>query len=121
MVRYDTARRKEGRVSRNQSFMDSSAHAFHCPEYWNDATEAMLNDTVEQDHFDIYFREFDAIEFYRGAPYFGQELPRMLIECQNISTGFGRPEHGAPSDCRVYILKLGHIIETHNCDDLQIN
>ena len=28
MVRYDTARRKEGRVSRNQSFMDSSAHAF---------------------------------------------------------------------------------------------
>lgn len=56
-----------------------------------------------------------------AAPYFGQELPRMLIECQNISTGFGRPEHGAPSDCRVYILKLGHIIETHNCDDLQIN
>lgn len=113
---------REIKVSWTRRLMRSNdIDSVYCPEYWNDATEAMLNDTVEQDHFDIYFREFDVIEFYRGAPYFGQELPRMLIECQNISTGFGRPEHGAPSDCRVYILKLGHIIETHNCDDLQIN
>ena len=113
---------REIKVSWTRRLMRSNdIDSVYCPEYWNDATEAMLNDTVEQEHFDIYFREFDAVEFYRGAPYFGQELPRMLIECQNISAGFGRPEHGAPSDRRVYILKLGQVIETHNCDTLQIH
>lgn len=92
-----------------------------CPEYWDEAATAMLNDTIKEEHFDIQFREFDAIEFYRGAPYFGQELPRMLVECRGISTGFGRPELGAPETRRVFILKLGRLIETHNCDNLIIN
>lgn len=92
-----------------------------CPEYWEEAATAMLNDTTKEEHFDIQFREFDAIEFYRGAPYFGQELPRMLVECRGISTGFGRPELGAPENRRVFILKLGRLIETHNCDNLRIN
>ena len=92
-----------------------------CPEYWDDAVAAMLKDTTEEEHFDIQFREFDAIEFYRGAPYFGQELPRMLVESRGISIGFGRPELGAPEDRRVFILKLGRVIETHTCDNLKIN
>ncbi|WP_298025917.1 hypothetical protein [Alistipes timonensis] len=92
-----------------------------CPDYWEKATIAILNNTVKEEHFDIEFREFDAIEFYRGVPYFDPESPRMLIECHGICAGFGRPELGAPEDRRAFILKLGLLIETHNCDNLKIN
>lgn len=85
------------------------------------ATIAILNNTVKEEHFDIEFREFDAIEFYRGVPYFDPESPRMLIECHGICAGFGRPELGSPKDRRAFILKLGLLIETHNCDNLKIN
>ena len=85
--------------------------------------QRLLSSTIrsKEEHFDIEFREFDAIEFYRGVPYFDPESPRMLIECHGICAGFGRPELGAPEDRRAFILKLGLLIETHNCDNLKIN
>lgn len=88
------------------------------PDYWEGAVTALLNDTVERDFFDIEFRKFDAVEFYRGAPYYGKELPRLTIKLEGIHTGFGRPELGAPKDRRVFILRLGAISETHNCQTL---
>lgn len=92
-----------------------------CPRYWEDATNAILTGTVKEEHFDIEFKEYDAIEFYRGAPYFGQELPRMLVERRGVFAGYGRPELGAPEDRMVFVNKLGRILETHNCENLQIN
>lgn len=113
---------REIKVSWIRRFIRSlDVDSVFCPDYWDKVTIAILNNTVKEEHFDIEFREYDAIEFYRGAPYFGRELPRMLVECRGISAGFGRLELGAPEDRRVFILKLGRLIETHNCDNLKIN
>lgn len=89
------------------------------PFYWDELVAALLKDTTNIERFDFYFKEFDAVEFYRGAPYYGKELPRITLQLQSITTGFGLPKFGAPEDRRVFILKLGSIIETHNCETLK--
>lgn len=88
----------------------------YCPEYWDEASDALLGGTSEKENFDICFKDFDAIEFYRGAPYFGEDLPRIVKRLDEILVGFGRPELGAPTDKRVFILKLGETIEIKNCN-----
>ena len=55
-----------------------------CPDYWEKATIAILNNTVKEEHFDIEFREFDAIEFYRGVPYFDPESQRRTEPVDRI-------------------------------------
>lgn len=47
---------------------------------------------------------YDAVRFHRGQG--GRQT--MLIECKDISVGYGNPEWGAPADKEVIIIKLGN-------------
>jgi hypothetical protein len=61
------------------------------------------------------FNDFDTIEFRNG---YAKDAPIMLVECKDIITGVGRPEWGAPTE-PVFILKLGAVLETRNCEKLK--
>jgi hypothetical protein len=58
--------------------------------------------------------KYDIIEFRNG---YSKDAPTMLVECKDIMTGVGRPEWGAPTE-PVFILKLGAVLETRNCEKL---
>ena len=48
-------------------------------------------------------RHYDAVRFHRGQG----SRTTMLIECKDISVGYGNPDWGAPTDREVFIIKLG--------------
>ena len=52
-------------------------------------------------------KDYDRIEFVNG---YGSHRPRFTIELKEILIGLGIVEHGAPETEKVYILKLGNII-----------
>ena len=56
-------------------------------------------------------KHYDAIEFTNG---YGNHMPKILIECNGINIGRGKPEWGAPTDKDVFIEQLGKILETKN-------
>lgn len=56
------------------------------------------------------FRKYDVVEFRNG---YSKNAPTMIVECGGISTGFGYKPWGGTGE-KVYIIKLGKIIETKN-------
>ena len=54
----------------------------------------------------LQFRKYDYVRFHRGQA--GRET--MLVRCDGISIGKGKPEWGAHPADDVFIIKLGKII-----------
>jgi len=57
------------------------------------------------------FKKFDAVEFTNG---YGNDKPKILIECCKIDLDYGRPEWGAKPNKPYYVIYLGDIIGTQN-------
>lgn len=57
------------------------------------------------------FKEYTHILFSNG---YGDHRPKMLIELKRIYIGFGKPAWGADGVNKVFILKLGDIVEFKN-------
>lgn len=56
----------------------------------------------------LQFREYDAVEIRNG---YSSNVPKIMVECKEITAGIGNPDWGAP-DYPVLIIKLGKIIES---------
>lgn len=56
-------------------------------------------------------KSFDVIQFRNG---YQVDAPAMVVELNEVMTGLGIIEWGAPEYEKVYILKLGKIIELKN-------
>ena len=54
-------------------------------------------------------KEYDAIIFRNG---YASDSPSLKIELKEILSGIGITEWGAPENERVYILRLGKILDT---------
>ena len=52
------------------------------------------------------YNEFDVVEFRNGYSKYAQS---MMVECEGITIGRGKPEWGAP-DKPVFIIKLGRVV-----------
>jgi hypothetical protein len=59
------------------------------------------------------FKKFDNIEFING---YGKNAPKMIVECKGINIGQAKPEWSDNWKGDVFIIKLGKIIETKNCE-----
>ena len=55
--------------------------------------------------------EFSLIEFSNG---YGSNVPKFIIECKNIHTGFGKTEWGAEENVNYFVITLGQIVSTSN-------
>lgn len=53
-------------------------------------------------------KEYDAIHFRNG---YSRTAPTVTVEFIGLDFGMGFPEWGAPKDERVYILRLGRVLE----------
>ena len=53
--------------------------------------------------FEDCFKPYHAVRFHRGQG----SRTTMLVKCEGISIGYGKPEWGAPTDKKVFIIKLG--------------
>lgn len=53
----------------------------------------------------IPFKAFDKVTFQRAYP---KNPPRMTFEVKGMEYGFGNPAWGAPTDRKVFIIKLGN-------------
>lgn len=53
-------------------------------------------------------KNYTQIKFRNG---YAKNSPNFIIELKGIEVGFGNVQYGAPSTNKVYILKLGNIIE----------
>ena len=53
-------------------------------------------------------KHYDAIKFRNG---YSKGAPELIIELKEVLTGLGIVEWGAPEAERVYILKLGEILD----------
>ena len=56
-------------------------------------------------------KPYDAILFRNG---YSKNAPEIFIELERTMLGLGNIEWGAPEGERVYILKLGNIINSHH-------
>lgn len=56
--------------------------------------------------YTIILRHYDAVRFHRGQG----SRTTMLVECKEISFGYGNPEWGAPVFEEVFIIRLGRIL-----------
>lgn len=61
------------------------------------------------------FARYDFVEFRNG---YSKDAPAMTVECKGITTGIGNPDLGAPTH-PVFIIKLGAVLETGNCENLK--
>jgi hypothetical protein len=57
--------------------------------------------------------KFDAIHFRNG---YSRGARSMTVELRELRSGLGIVEWGAPDGQEVYILRLGSILQTHNCE-----
>lgn len=62
-----------------------------------------LYGTVSESHF----KHYDAVRFHRGQ---GGKT-KMLVECNGIHIGRGKPEWGAVPGETYFVIELGKIIE----------
>lgn len=53
-------------------------------------------------------KEYDAVQFRNG---YQKNAPTIRVELKIITIGLGNPSWGAPEAEKVYILKLGKILE----------
>ena len=51
--------------------------------------------------------KYDAVRFHRGQ---GSKIT-MLVKWKGLEYGFGNPRLGAPRDRKVWIIKLGKVLE----------
>lgn len=56
-------------------------------------------------------RDFYAVEFRNG---YSLAAPILLIRCDEITIGPGRPEWGAEPGKEYFVIKLGKILYQHN-------
>lgn len=57
-------------------------------------------------------KEYDTI-FFKNE--YSKKAPTIVIECKGIEIKKGKKQQGAPN-YKVFVIKLGKIIETRNCD-----
>ena len=55
------------------------------------------------------FQDYDAVKFVNGGS-FHEKYPSILIQCEGIDFGHGKPEWGAEPDKEYFVIKLGKII-----------
>ena len=60
------------------------------------------------------FRKFDTITFSNG---YSRERPQFEIEFKGIKIREGNPEWGAQPGKKYFVLKLGEILSSINCDE----
>lgn len=63
----------------------------------------------------LFSQTCDSVYFRNG---YTDDRPAMLVVLKDIKIGLGNPEWGAPTDKNVYILRLGSVLETKNCEQL---
>jgi len=58
-------------------------------------------------------KEYDTVVFRNG---YARDAPSLTIELKTIRFGTGKPEWGAESNKKYFVLYLGKIINTKNID-----
>lgn len=55
----------------------------------------------------VSFRNYDTVTFYRGVPYFSNDVPIMTFKTESVGIGVGRTEWGAPENRHAIKIGLG--------------
>jgi len=106
---------------------------YRCPDTLDMFEMKILHLTLKKKWFDMILSGEKTEEYREIKPYWNKRLPKiythikfrngyntdspeMIIELLGIERNIGRSEWGAPS-WLVYVLRLGNIIETKNCNE----